>query len=304
MASQVRCKVGTGDVGAEPSVPDKTGHETFTLLHGDCLTALRKVPETSVQVIITSPPYADARMSVYGGIHPDRYVRWFLPRADKFMRVLHPSGTFILVIKEAVVDGERHPYVMELVLALRQQGWLLTEEWIWAKRNCTPGKWPNRFRDAWEHVYQFNLQREFIMNQDAVRVPVGEWAESRLSNLSDDDWHRSTPATGSPFGRNVANWVGRGTVYPSNVLHLATECSDQGHPATFPVALPEFFIKLFTRPGEVVLDPFSGSGTTGVAALRLGREYVGVDTNKEYLGTSRERLANAMGEVGPIRCRQ
>ena len=270
------------------------GSPSFRLLDGDCLTALREVPDDSVGLIVTSPPYADARKGIYGGVHPDEYVGWFLPRAEEFRRVLSSDATLILVIKEAVVDGERHPYVMELVLALRRQGWLLTEEWIWAKRNCTPGRWPNRFRDSWEHVYQFNLDRKFYMDQEAVRVPVGEWAESRLSSLGDNDWSRNASATGSPFGRNVANWVGRETVFPSNVLHLATECGYQGHPAAFPVSLPEFFVKLFSRPGDVVLDPFSGSGTTGVAALNLGREFVGVDASAEYLELSRRRFAEVM----------
>jgi site-specific DNA-methyltransferase (adenine-specific)/site-specific DNA-methyltransferase (cytosine-N4-specific) len=99
-----------------------------------------------VDLIITSPPYADQRKSTYGGIPADDYVEWFMPIADQLRRVLKLSGSFVLNIKERVVNGERHTYVMELIIEMRKRGWLYTEEYIWHKRNCYPGKWPNRFR--------------------------------------------------------------------------------------------------------------------------------------------------------------
>ena len=117
---------------------------------GDCGKVLLDYPDNFFDLIVTSPPYADSRAKTYGGIKPDDYVEWFLPRSAQFLRVLKPTGTFILNIKEKVVDGERHTYVIELILALRKQGWLWTEEFIWHKRNCHPGKWPKRFRDARE----------------------------------------------------------------------------------------------------------------------------------------------------------
>ena len=123
---------------------------------GDSRDELTKLPDNSVDLIITSPPYADSRASTYGGIKPDDYVEWFLPFTKELLRVLKPDGTFILNIKEKVVDGERHTYVINLILAMREQGWLWTEEFIWHKKNCYPGRWPNRFRDAWERLLQFN----------------------------------------------------------------------------------------------------------------------------------------------------
>ena len=123
---------------------------------GDCLKILRGEPENSVDLIVTSPPYADKRKSTYGGPTPDAYVEWFLPRSAEFLRVLKPTGTFILNIKEKAENGERHTFVLELIIALRRQGWLWTEEFIWHKKNCYPGKWPNRFRDAWERCSRFN----------------------------------------------------------------------------------------------------------------------------------------------------
>ncbi len=146
-----------------------------TLILGDCLEELKKLESKSVSLIVTSPPYADQRTSTYGGIKPDKYVEWFMPIAVELKRVLKDDGTFILNIKERVANGERHTYVIELIQSLREQGWLWTEEFIWHKKNSHPGKWPNRFRDSWERLLQFNLDRKFAMYQDAVMVPVGDW---------------------------------------------------------------------------------------------------------------------------------
>lgn len=259
---------------------------------GDCEEVLKDFPDNSIDLIFTSPPYADQRQKTYGGIPPDQYVEWFLPKAAQFRRVLKPSGTFILNIKERVVDGERHTYVIELILEMRKQGWLWTEEFIWHKKNSYPGKWPNRFRDNWERLIQFNKQKQFNMYQEAVMVPVGEWAKERLTRLSETDKIRDESKVGSGFGKNVSNWLGRPMVYPTNVLHLATECSNRSHSAAFPVALPQWFIKLFTQPGDVVLDPFIGSGTTAVAALQLNRHYVGIDINPKYIELARARVSS------------
>jgi site-specific DNA-methyltransferase (adenine-specific) len=263
------------------------------IYQGDCEKILEQVPDNSVDLIFTSPPYADQRQRTYGGVSPDRYVEWFLPKAQQFYRVLKPSGTFILNIKERVVDGERHTYVIELILAMRKQGWLWTEEFMWHKKNSYPGKWPNRFRDNWERLIQFNKHKKFKMNQDAVMVPVGDWAKDRLANLSATDHVRDESRVESGFGKNVSNWLGRSMVYPTNVIHMATECSNRNHSATFPVGLPAWFIKLFTDPDDVVLDPFIGSGTTALAAVQLGRHYLGIDIDRSYVNLARESISKA-----------
>ena len=126
---------------------------------GDCLDVLKALQSNSVDLIVTSPPYSDQRKGTYGGIHPDNYVEWFLPKSNELLRVLKSTGTFILNIKEKVVNGERHTYVLDLIKGMRKQGWLWTEEFIWHKKNCHPGKWPNRFRDSWERLLQFNKSK-------------------------------------------------------------------------------------------------------------------------------------------------
>lgn len=257
---------------------------------GDCETVLAEVPDNSVDLIFTSPPYADQRRHTYGGITPNEYVDWFLPRAEQFLRVLKPTGTFVLNIKERVVNGERHTYVIELILEMRRQGWLWTEEFMWHKKNSYPGKWPNRFRDSWERLLQFNKHRHFHMYQDAVKIPVGDWAKSRLSNLSAIDRVRDESKVNSGFGKNVSNWVGRDMVYPTNVIHMSTECANRNHSAAFPLELPSWFIKLFTVEGDLVLDPFVGSGTTAQAAKLLGRHYLGIDVSPEFIDLSNKRI--------------
>ena len=257
---------------------------------GDSSKILKKLPNDSVDLIFTSPPYADQRKSTYGGIHPDDYVNWFLPISDELLRVLKPTGTFVLNIKEKVTEGERNTYVMELIIAMRKQGWLWTEEFIWHKKNCYPGKWPNRFRDAWERLLQFNKTKKFNMYQEEVMVPMGDWSKSRLKNLSATDKQRDNSKVGSGFGKNISNWVNRDKAYPTNVLHLATECNNKNHSAAFPEELPEWFIKLFTKTNDTVLDPFMGSGTTNIVANRLSRNSIGIEVVKEYYDMVRSQI--------------
>ncbi len=265
-------------------------HLKAKIKHGDCLEVLNKYPDNFFDLIVTSPPYADSRKNTYGGIPPSEYVQWFLPRSEQFLRVLKPSGTFILNIKERVVKGERSTYVIELILELRRQGWLWTEEFIWHKKNCHPGKWPNRFRDAWERCLQFNKSKKFKMNQESVMVPMGDWAKTRLKSLGKNDVVRYDSQVESGFGKNISNWVGRKYAYPSNVLHMATETGNKSHSATFPKSLPRWFIRLFTDPGDWVLDPFVGAGTTCKVAQKLGRNTVGIDIMEEYVEMARQKL--------------
>ena len=260
------------------------------LILGNCRDELKHLEDNSIDLIITSPPYADSRTQTYGGIKPQDYVSWFLPVTSELLRVLKPSGTFILNIKEKVVNGERHTYVIELILEMKKQGWLWTEELIWHKKNCYPGKWPNRFRDSWERLLQFNKNKKFNMYQEEVMIPMGDWAKTRLKNLSETDKIRDNSRVGSGFGKRVANWLDRDKVYPTNVLHMSTECNNKNHSAVFPEALPEWFIKLFTKEGDWVLDPFMGSGTAITVAQKMGRNSVGIEILPEYYELAKNKI--------------
>ena len=266
---------------------------TADIYQGDCLQVLQRFEDAKFDLIVTSPPYADRRAKTYGGVRPENYVEWFLPRAAQFLRVLKPGGSFVLNIKEKAEKGERQTFVLELVLALRKQGWLWTEEYIWHKKNCYPGKWPNRFRDAWERCLHFTRNRKFKMNQDAVMVPMGEWADARLKSLGRNDVVRFDSQVRSGFGKNIANWVKRDMAYPTNVLHLATECGNRNHSAAFPSALPEWFIKLFTDKGDWVLDPFAGSGTTLAVAKSRNLRALGIEQSARFCEIAVQRLREA-----------
>ena len=262
------------------------------IIQGDCARSLKGLPDASIDLIMTSPPYADQRKNSYTGVHPDKYVQWFLPIASELKRVLKNEGSFILNIKERAVNGERHTYVLELVLELRKQGWLWTEEYIWSKENSFPGKWPNRFRDSWERCLHFTKSKHFSMYQEAVMVPMGSWKEERFRSIKTPDLSRNPSGAGNTLTRQVANWKDRDMAYPTNVLSLPTECKNTGHSAAYPVSLPSLFIKLFTLPGDVVLDPFMGSGTTGLAAKRLDRNFVGIELEPEFAQLAANRIEN------------
>jgi site-specific DNA-methyltransferase (adenine-specific)/site-specific DNA-methyltransferase (cytosine-N4-specific) len=128
------------------------------------------------------------------------------------------------------------------------------------------------------------------MYQDAVRKPVGDWAPTRLAKLTGKSNGRHNSENESGFGRDLRKWVGKELVLPGNTLKVPLVGKNMGHPAAFPVGLPEFFIKLFTKENDMVLDPFAGSGSTGVAAERLDRSVVLIDNKEEYVLTMKSRL--------------
>jgi len=277
---------------------EKSMFPVDSIICGDCLTVLHTIPNESVNFVFTSPPYADNRKKTYKGVPIDKYVEWFLPISKEIYRVLKPDGSFVLNIKERTENGERQTYVIELILEMRKQGWLWTEEYIWHKKNCYPGKWPNRFRDAWERCLHFSKQKKFKMYQDEVMVPMGDWTQRRLTKLSKTDMIRDESKVGSGFGKNISNWLNRQYAYPTNVLHLSTECANRGHSASFPVALPEWFIKLFSAKEDLILDPFMGSGTTAVACINLKRHFIGIELKEQYCKLADEAIKRAKNGNG------
>jgi len=271
---------------------------------GILLKDKNKFPNNSIDLVITSPPYVDRRNSSYGGIKPEKYVEWLTQITSQLYRILKPRGSFVLNIKEGAKNGEKQTYVIELILALKDQGWFWIEEYCWYKKNSHPGKWPNRFRDSWERCLHFSKSKNIKMYQNAVRVPIGDWSKKRFRSLSEKDFVRSISANNNGFGRNVSKWLKKKKVYPPNVLdfekehyynttnviHLSTECSNRNHSAAFPLELPTWFIKLFTRKGNLVLDPFIGVGTSAIASKLLAREFIGIDLKKEYTREARKNL--------------
>lgn len=262
---------------------------TCTIIHGDSRSELLAY-KGKADLIVTSPPYADARHKHYDGIHPDKFADWFLTFNETFYDVLKPEGSLVINIKDKVVDGVRHRYVWRTIEALCQNGWYAIDDYLWHKPNPMPGYWPTRLRDGWEYCFHLSKSKRPFFNSDGVRKPIGEWVGSRLKNLGKNDQSRHNSANESGFGRDLSKWVGKQTVLPSNVLSMALVGKNKGHPAVFPVDLPLFFIKLLCPENGLVIDPFAGSGTTGIAALSAGRSCILVDNNLKYCKEAVRRI--------------
>jgi DNA modification methylase len=296
LASSEACLVNGGDEEFCRSRCEEVRLDDF--VEGDSLELMKCLPDNSVDLIMTSPPYADRRSHTYGGVPPDDYVDWFLPYADEMRRVLKPDGSFALNIDDIAVDGERHPYVYELVLEMRERGWKWIDTYAWKKTNPFPGRWKNRLKDALEYIYHFTTTRDITWNPDDVRRPAKESTKERLSRLNGRDFERRESESGSGFAVRHANFE-KETALPSNVLEMGTVSYNKGHSAAYPEGLPEFFVKLLSDPGDVVFDPYVGSGTTAVVAKRNCRHYLGFDKEGEFVGLSR---SNAEEEPWPEGC--
>lgn len=262
------------------------------IFFGDSREVLSKFPDGHFNLIMTSPPYADARKNHYDSIHPDNFVDFFLTFHEEFWRVLADDGSFILNIKDKVVDGQRHRYVWKTILELNDKGWLCIDDYVWHKPNAMPGYWPNRLRDEWEYCFHLTKNKKFKMIQESVKKPIGDWSIKRLANLTGKSAIRHNSENDSGFGRDLNKWVDKDLVLPGNVVSVPLIGKNMGHPAVFPNGLPEFFIKLFTTENDNILDPFAGSGSTGIASIQNNRNAVLIDNKEEYIKVIRERLSN------------
>jgi site-specific DNA-methyltransferase (adenine-specific)/site-specific DNA-methyltransferase (cytosine-N4-specific) len=263
---------------------------TCVVVENDCREVLRDY-QGSADLIMTSPPYADARKGQYDSIHPDLFADWFLSFHQPFWDALKDDGSLVINIKDKIVKGVRHRYVWETILKLTQAGWFCIDDFIWHKKNPMPGYWPSRLRDGWEYCFHLSKSKKPYMDQHAVRIPMGDWAAKQRGTLKPRDRIRHDSTNGSRFGRNLSHWAGKSLVLPSNVLHMPNVSANKKHPAAFPLDLPSFFIKLLSRKEGLVIDPFGGSGSTGVAALNLGRKALLIDNKGGYCAVARERIA-------------
>ena len=247
----------------------------------------------AVDLIVTSPPYADARRKHYDSIHPDDFTDWFRTFHEPLWNALKPEGSLVINIKDKVVNGVRHRYVWRTIEMLSSLGWFCIDDYLWHKPNPMPGHWPTRLRDGWEYCFHLAKCKKPYMDQEAVRKPIGEWVKTRLAKLGENDLTRQNSVNKSGFGRNISRWVGQETVSPSNVLTLPLVGTNKGHPAVFPPELPAFFIKLLCPANGLVVDPFAGSGMTGIAAMEIGRDCILIDNNMAYAKLAFENLQNA-----------
>jgi len=262
-----------------------------TILYGDCLNLLKDIEDNSVDLIITSPPYAERRKKTYGGIPESQYVTWFSTIATELKRVLKPTGSFFLNIKPHTNKGERSLYVFDLVCSLkRQTGFYFVEEYCWTK-NAFPTGTHGRFKNGFEPVYHFTKKhpREIIFNPLACGTEISEETKKRAFRKN-----CPTPVNGSGMVVNRDNLKTLEIARPSNVINannVVNQFADKiDHSAVFPEKLIEFFIKSFSNENAVVLDPFGGSGTVGVVCKAEKRNFILMDNVQKNVELMQKRL--------------
>lgn len=267
---------------------------------GECLEEMKKMPDESIDFIFTSPPYADQAKD-YGTtsvkVKPSKFDAWFIPRAQEMFRILKPNGSFVLNISDKLDGKYQSIFVFKLVVMLVEQvGFHLVRDYVWHNPATPPNIFSRgtmgRTKKSHEYCLWFSKSERWTFNMDPIRKPYGE----RMMEL----FHAS------PKGDRKANirpsrhafdlsrpWKDNGGADPGSVLSISNTSSNDtfhrlckqfgiGHPARFPEALVEFFIKAGTNEGDVVLDPFGGSGTTAVVAHRLNRDFKIIEINPDY----------------------
>lgn len=260
---------------------------TFDLHVGDCIEVLRGLPAESVDAVVTSPPYADQRKSSYGGIPEADYPAWTVAWMDAIKPVLKPEGSVLLNISPHVKGGNLSDYVLRTRLALRDAGWLEPDELIWIKPNAMPAGSPDKPRRSWESILWFSRSSRAYSNAKANgEAPKGQAGLNRTTAQKAGWAHHRVGANSLPEKARCSNVVSVSVGERNNGFH---------HPAPFPTALATWCVNLITPPGGIVLDPFNGSGTTGIAAHRGGdRHYLGIDTSEEYIDMTWERYGKEL----------
>jgi site-specific DNA-methyltransferase (adenine-specific) len=249
------------------------------------------VPDGGVDLVVTSPPYDRQGKYRDGEAYGRAWYRdTFLQVTGEVLRVLQPRGSFVLNYRSRRHGGERGTLQYELVFWLREQGFLFCEDFVWGKPSPPPGRFNRFVKDAVEYCFQFAKSPDWQFYPDNCLAPA-RW------DVRDRERRRRLPQNfvrvdePSGHGRRRVN-AGPDLVRPSSLLYLEPEFgpNPSGHPARFPVALPSFFIELLTLPGQLVLDPFAGTGTTALAAERLGRRWLVAELDPHYAGVLPDRL--------------
>jgi site-specific DNA-methyltransferase (adenine-specific)/site-specific DNA-methyltransferase (cytosine-N4-specific) len=294
----------------------------YKIINGDCFELIKQQPDNSVDLVITSPPYSD--IVNYGKSvstkKPDDYCDWILPLFNEIYRVLKPSGSFILNINDKCEDGYRSTYIYDLISRNNKETKLkLYDTYIWHKVNGIPNGALKRFRNTTEFIFHFckdNKQMKFYM--DRVLQEPKESSNQRYNydmtnrqgeivdgvRIKKKVKIRRTNMITNELGSQVEDFVYRdipNLVRPDNVVRFSTAGAARDnsikHPAPYHKDLPLYYINLLTDEGDIVLDPFSGIATTGIACKELNREYIGYELNESYAEFSIKRLEGMLDEL-------
>ena len=269
---------------------------TNSVYQGSCFELIKELPENSVDLIVTSPPYADTKS--YGKkinvLHPDKYVEWITPLFVEMNRVIKPTGSIIFNIDDKCVKKLRHTFVFDMISHLSHHTDVkLYDYYIWTKKAFMPNGNKKRLNHVTEWIFHFvKDQNQVKWNIDEVREP---YAEASINRYKSKVTAYETDENGIKQGgkQNIRKVNDKGKI-PSNFFRFNTNATtrDNKHPAPFNKEIPTWFIKALTDEGDLILDPFMGSGTTAEASVDLGRDWIGFELNKEYVDMIIERVYN------------
>ena len=297
------------DLSFEPAYTTAAGR----CCHGDSLDVLKEVPDDSVALVVTSPPFALRRQKAYGNVTPAEYVEWFWPFAAEIHRVLRPDGSFVLDLGGAWNrgSGTRSMYPYELILRLTKI-FHLAQEFYWynPSKLPTPAEWVTirrtRVKDSVTTLWWLSKTESPNADNRRVLKPYSPSMRRLLRDGYDTARRPSQHDIGPHFRRD------NGGAIPPNILQVPnTRSSDEYfrrcraaglpiHPARFPNPVPEFFIRFLTEPGQLVVDPFAGSNVTGFEAEKLGRRWLAIELNADYIAGSRLRFEEAALSSAPF----
>lgn len=272
----------------------------YLIYNGDCLKEMQaNIEIDSIDMVFTSPPYTNRRKNLYDSIYEENYIEWFLHIAEEIKRVLRPTGSFFLNVKPHTNKGERSLYVNKLVVALKEiTKFKFIDEFAWIK-NPYPGGYKGRLKNGWESIFHFskNMPSNIKFNPLACGNSIKQASLQRaLRKYCGKPKNKSNMGSIKSTNKYLNSKLGR----PSNVIY-ANNVSNQymlkkEHPATFPIKLVDFFVKTFSDEGDIILDPFMGSGTVGVSCLLNNRKFIGIDTNEEYCNLAERRILEEVQE--------
>ena len=257
---------------------------SWSILEGDCIDVMATLPAESVDAVITSPPYAMQRKATYGGVPEADYPAWTVAWMREARRLLKPDGSVVINIRPHIKNGQLSDYTLRTRLALRDDGWNEVDELIWHKTNAMPMGARTKPRRSWESMHWFSLHGRPFSNPLANGKPATRTVDvQRFGQHVKHGWdHYNVSASTNPP-------VSRCT----DLVSLSKGAEQTGHPAPYPPALAEWVGKLVCPTGGTILDPFSGSASTGIAAIRNGWDYIGIEAMPEYAAMSRRRLEAA-----------
>jgi DNA modification methylase len=281
--------------------------ELGRMIHGDSLAGMRELEDASVDLVVTSPPFALLTKKEYGNVESEGYLQWFAPFAVEIRRILKPNGSFVIDIGGTWRRGlpVRDLYHFKLLIMLCEElGFYLAQEFYWwnPAKLPAPAIWVTvrrvRVKDALDCIWW--LSPTPWPKADNRRV-LWPYSKHMLDKLEKGPTEKRRLPSGHVVGRSF--YRDNGGAIPPNLLAIANTESNDGylrycrehgippHPARYPEELPEFFIRMLTDPGDLVVDPFAGSCVTGAVAERLGRRWICYEINEVYLRGAIGRFA-------------